>query len=73
MCPPMLNAFHGLYRDVGWAYITNGTMSFQVPEADYHAFGYEPAYQKLPWKDDYVASKQTVSPITVERVGAVSI
>ena len=66
----MLNAFHGLYRDVGWAYATNGTMSFQVPEADYHAFGYEPAYEKLPWKDDYVASKQTISPTTVERVGA---
>jgi hypothetical protein len=43
----MLEAFRGLYREVAWAYVTNGTMSFQVPEADYRAFGYEPAYEKL--------------------------
>ena len=61
----MLNAFHGLYRDVDWAYVTNSTMSFRVPEADYRAFGYEPVYEKLPWKDDYVATKPTVVPLTV--------
>jgi hypothetical protein len=33
-------------------------MSFQVPEADYRAFGYEPAYEKLPWKEDYLATKR---------------
>jgi hypothetical protein len=52
---PMLTAFRGLYRDVvGWAYVTNGTMSFRVSEPDYRAFGYEPSYETLPWKDEYV-------------------
>ena len=51
---PMLTAFRGLYRDVSWAYVTNGTMSFRVSEPDYRAFGYEPAYETLPWKDEYV-------------------
>jgi hypothetical protein len=32
-------------------------MSFQVREADYRAFGYEPAYEQLPWKEDYLATK----------------
>jgi hypothetical protein len=51
---PMLTAFQGLYRDVGWAYVTNGTMSFRVSEQEYRAFGYEPSYETLPWKEDYV-------------------
>lgn len=50
----MLEAFRGLYREAAWAYV----MSFQVPEADYRAFGYEPAYEKLPWKEDYLATKR---------------
>jgi hypothetical protein len=54
----MLEAFRGLYREVAWAYVTNGTTSFQVPEADYRVFGYEPAYQKLGWKEDYLATKR---------------
>jgi hypothetical protein len=37
--------------------VTNGIMSFQVREADYRAFGYEPAYEQLPWKEDYLAAK----------------
>src|SRR6516225_10522106 len=35
----------------------DGTMAFQVPEADYRAFGYEPHYDKLPWKENYDATK----------------
>jgi hypothetical protein len=46
-------AFRGLYRNVGWAYVTNSIMSFRVPEDDYRALAYEPAYEKLPWKEDY--------------------
>ena len=38
----MAEVFCGLYRKIAWAYVTNGTMAFQVPEADYRAFGYEP-------------------------------
>jgi hypothetical protein len=39
----MAEEFRGLYRTIAWAYATNGTMAFQVPEADYRAFGYEPS------------------------------
>jgi hypothetical protein len=45
--------FLGLYRTVAWAYVTNGTMSFQVPKAEYREFGYEPDYDDLSWKEDY--------------------
>jgi hypothetical protein len=51
----MADAFRGLYRTVAWAYVTNGAMAFQVPEADYRAFGYRPEYNLLPWRDDYIA------------------
>jgi hypothetical protein len=47
----MAEVFRGLYRTIAWAYVTNGTMAFQVPEADYRAFGYEPHYDDLPWKE----------------------
>jgi hypothetical protein len=53
----MAKAFRGLYRTVAWAYVTNGTMAFQVPEADYHAFGNEPDYDNLPWRENYNAAK----------------
>ena len=49
--------FHGLYRTTAWAYVTNNTMAFNVPEAEYRAFGYEPDYNSLPWKESYVAAK----------------
>jgi len=32
-------------------------MAFNVPEADYRAFGYEPDYDSLPWKETFVAAK----------------
>jgi hypothetical protein len=51
---PKPTAFRGLYRDVGWAYVANGTMSLRVFKQDYCAFGYEPSYEKLPWKDEFV-------------------
>lgn len=50
------NPFLGLYRTISWAYVTNGAMAFQVPEAEYRAFGYEPDYDKLPWKESFVAA-----------------
>ena len=36
----MTDAFRGLYRTIDGAYVTNSTMAFHVPEADYRAFGY---------------------------------
>ena len=55
--PEKGNAFRGLYRTISWAYVTNGAMAFQVPEVEYRAFGYEPDYDKLPWKEDYDATR----------------
>ena len=53
----MTTPFRGLYRTTAWAYVTNNTMAFNVPEAEYRAFGYEPDYDSLPWKVSYVAAK----------------
>ncbi len=55
----MADSFHGLYRTVAGAYVTNGTMAFHVTEADYRAFGYEPDFDSLPWKESYNAAKAT--------------
>ena len=49
----MTEAFRGLYRTIAWAYVTNGTMAFQVQEAEYRAFGYRPDYDEPPWKESY--------------------
>jgi hypothetical protein len=57
----MADAFRGLYRTVAWAYVTNGAMAFQVPEAQYRALGYEPQYNRLPWSDDYIARPVTAA------------
>jgi hypothetical protein len=61
----MADAFRGLYRTVAWAYVTNGAMAFQVPEAQYRALGYEPQYNRLPWSDDYI-----VRPVTPVQAAA---
>jgi hypothetical protein len=45
--------FCGLYRTVAWAYVSNGEMAFQVPEAEYRAFEYKPDFDSLPWKESY--------------------
>ena len=52
----MENGFRGLYRTVAWAYVSNDVMSFQVDEADYQRFRYQPDYETLPWKEDYLAA-----------------
>jgi hypothetical protein len=44
----MTDAIRGLYRSVAWPIVTNGTMPFQVPEADYCTFEYEPDFDSLP-------------------------
>jgi hypothetical protein len=55
----MTNAFRGLYRTIDGAYVTNGMMALHVPETDYRAFGYEPDFDRLPWKESYNAAKET--------------
>ena len=49
----MAGTFRGLYRTIAWGYVTNGTMAFLVPEAEYRALGYKPDFERLPWKDQY--------------------
>jgi hypothetical protein len=53
----MTDEFRGLYRTVDWAYVSNGETAFQVPEADYRAFGYGPDFDSLPWQENYIAAK----------------
>jgi hypothetical protein len=60
----MATEFRGLYRTIAWAYVTNGSMAFQVPEMDYRAFGYEPDYDSLPWQESYDAAKGGGLPMT---------
>jgi hypothetical protein len=55
----MTNELRGLYRTIAWGYVSNGEMAFQVPEPEYRSFGYEPDYDKLPWKESYDAAQRT--------------
>ena len=48
---------HGIYRTPGWAYVTDGTMGFDVPEGNYRSRGYKPPYERLPSKNDYDAAE----------------
>ena len=59
----MAETFRGLYRAIAWAYVTNGAMAFLVPEAEYRALGYEPDYDRLPWKDAYSARAVTAAGV----------
>jgi hypothetical protein len=53
----MAKVVRGLYRIPGWAYITDGTMTFDIRELDYRAKGHKPDYNKLPSKLDYDAAE----------------
>jgi hypothetical protein len=53
--------FRGLYRTITGAYVTNGMMAFHAPEANYRAFGYEPDFDSLPWKESYDAAQAASS------------
>jgi len=46
----------GLYRTPGWAYVTDGTMTFDITESDYRRSAYKPDYDGLPSKQDYDAA-----------------
>jgi hypothetical protein len=53
----MTKLFRGLYRTTAGVYVADDAMAFNVPEAEYRAFGYEPDYDCLPWKENYIAAK----------------
>jgi hypothetical protein len=47
----------GLYRAAAWAYVSDGTFIFDMPESRYRDRGYEPPYEQLPSKKKYEARK----------------
>ena len=63
----MTDEFRGLYRTITGAYVTNRIMAFHVPEADYRAFGYEPDFDSLPWKENYDAAQASLTPLARNR------
>jgi hypothetical protein len=53
----MAKVVRGLYRLPGRAYITDGTMTFDIREEDYRAKEYRPDYNELPSKSDFDAAE----------------
>ena len=52
----------GLYRTPGWAYVTDGIMTFDITESDYRRSAYKPDYDGLPSKHDYDAAVEAEGP-----------
>ena len=46
---------HGLYRDGGWAQVSDGKNSIPIPRDRYEENGYEPPCDRLPTKEEYEA------------------
>jgi hypothetical protein len=57
----MAKAARGLYRTPLWAYVTDGTIGLDVPEARYRQNGYQPDYDDLPTREAYEAAKKQKS------------
>jgi hypothetical protein len=59
---------HGIYRvrrlgGLGSdARVTDGATEMDVPESVYRARGYQPDFDKLPWKGKYDAKKSSEKP-----------
>jgi hypothetical protein len=53
----MTKVLRGLYRVPGWAYVTDGLMTFDIREKDYRLSGCAPEYHELPSKQDYDAAE----------------
>ena len=56
-CHWMAKTARGLYRTPWWAYVTDGTIGMDVPEARYRQNGYQPDYDDLPTREAYEAAK----------------
>lgn len=48
----------GLYKDNGWAQVTDGKSSIPIPRERYEDNGYFPPYDQLPSKAEYEAGKK---------------
>jgi len=53
----MAKTARGLYRTPWWAYVTDGTIGMDVPEARCRQNGYQPDYDDLPTREAYEAAK----------------
>ena len=49
----------GLGSDVR---VMDGATEMDMPESVYRARGYQPDFDKLPWKEKYVAKKSSEKP-----------
>lgn len=52
-----LYRIRGLRGAPGDVHVTDGTMALEMPEERYHANGYQPAVDRLPWKEEYDAAR----------------
>jgi hypothetical protein len=52
----MTHDVRGLYRTPGHAFVTDDTMAFAIPEAEYRVSGYTPDYDDLPSKSSFKAA-----------------
>jgi hypothetical protein len=49
----MTSTVRGIYRTPGLAFVTDDTMAFDIPEAEYRDSEYVPNYDTLPTKAVY--------------------
>jgi hypothetical protein len=52
----MAHNVRGLYRTPGLAFVTDDTVAFDIPEAEYRTSEYAPGYDDLPSKNSFKAS-----------------
>ena len=56
----------GLYRTGSYeagdlsAFVSDGTMGFDIPEGDYRTRGYNPTFEALPTREEYETIKGEV-------------
>jgi hypothetical protein len=52
----MTSTVRGIYRTPGYAFVTDDTTAFDIPEPEYRECEYVPDYDTLPTKDAYKAT-----------------
>jgi hypothetical protein len=61
----MAHDVRGLYRTPGFAFVTDDTIAFDIPEAEYRTSEYTPGYDELPSKDSFRASLNRKTKLAV--------
>ncbi len=63
----MQKTARGIYRTQGMGGLSNsvmvsdGSMTFEIPESHYRVKGYQPEFDVLPWKPEYEAAQTEAS------------